>query len=329
MRVCDAIILVNFLYFIKASRLYDELHNKNVCDGFMTLLAGRKPWMEQENCFLSFLKMDQRIRMLSAQMKLMNSSLTVYTSYSYKSPRCNYQYPGIILEAFNASELLYSYGFGDALGKMSNWSLQGHTRTSDIIRLALAHRYKKTYIDMDIIFMKLNSDYYNRNFVSACLWNTDGPTIEITNSAFCLQRNILETLLTEQKIRILSGTHSYHYTELGPMLFLKTILNNQKIFIYSQNSPKFASVNGLVHGVRSYGHYLLHLTTAIRKFYRNAYILNLRTIRSQLSLPPLFIPPSTMVYGSNSRASTQKSTQRRGNRTVRADGEEGAYEFWI
>lgn len=42
-----------------------------------------------------------------------------------------------------------------------------------------------------------------------------------------------------QKLRIADGPNTYHYTELGPSLFHKVLMNKDySVSLYSQNNPK-------------------------------------------------------------------------------------------
>ena len=121
------------------------------------------------------------------------------------------------MKFFNATELLQSYGYNTSvLEIMSHWDLSGYTRVSDIIRLALAHKYLKTYIDIDILFLELsNKTIFMKSFVSACIWRDIEASIEITNSAFCLNRDVLQEMMEFQIHRILTNNSFYFYTELG------------------------------------------------------------------------------------------------------------------
>eukprot|EP01041_Mallomonas_annulata_P006401 gene6401-12943_t len=270
----------------------DDSDSTLICNGFMTLLAGRKPWMESEACEKSTFLTDERIRLLSAEMTIMNSSLTVYTTYPLTSS-CSFQYPNVVMSYFNASELLLSYNFTAAIPRMSRWKVQGYTRVSDILRLALAHRFQKTYIDTDIVFLQLNEGLYMKSFVSACIWRDSGAAIEITNSAFCLERNILKEMMSFQMNRIIFGSDSYMYTELGPSMFHKILLNNHDILLYSQNSPKDPRPLQMVRNTLTYNYALLHLTTSIRKAWNQNFFHYINQIRIRLNLTRLHIPEST------------------------------------
>ena len=307
------VLLTIFTVAIISMSFYSKVVGEaNDCHGFMTVIATRKPWNNDndEDCAETAFAMDERLRILSAEMLFMKTNLTVYTTY-VRYMDCHLNYPGIIVEFFNATELLHSYGFDSpTLHVMSNWSVQGYARTSDVVRLALAHRYRKTYIDPDILFLRLNVTMYSREFVSVCMWANSGPSMELTNSAFCLRRDILMEMLIEQKKRILTGSQIYRYTELGPILFLKTFINNRKVLFYSQNAPKEASVLKVIRSIRTFDHKMLHLTTAIRKAWGDKYVTALHIIRTRLQLPSLHIQQSwnpEMLYQIN-LASKSKSS---------------------
>ena len=147
----------NFIVFIFYSLLVNSLQydSNNTCNNFMVLMAGKSPWIQEESetaLRVSFLKLSDRLRLLSYQMKQMNSNLSIFiTEPLSKLPKDNANYSNIEIRPFNSRELLHEYGFDNKiLNKMKQWKVNSYTRASDIIRILLAHKYKMTYIDTDI-----------------------------------------------------------------------------------------------------------------------------------------------------------------------------------
>lgn len=268
------------------------------CNDFMALLAGKFPWKADivEPCEDSFYLANDQIRVLSSQMKNMNATLTIYTTYS-DSTLCAFSYPNVDLKWFNATELFEYYHFSsELLSIMNSWNYIGYTRASDILRILLAHRYSKTYIDTDIHFLIEQKDLFMKPFVGSAMWNEKEAAIEITNSAFCLSKEILEDMIIFLKKRIEKRNDNYFYTELGPSMFHKTLLNKHPVILQSQNHPEHYSVANITAGIRLYNHSMLHLTGHIRvKATPLTYLQLVQGIRNEASLSPLAIPQSTMA----------------------------------
>ena len=268
----------------------------HTCTGFMTILSGRKPWMEQEKCEYDIDIMDGRIRLLSAHMGWLNSKLTVFTTYPLN---CTFNYSRVEMRWFNASELFEAYNFGEVTNVMSDWTGNIYTRVSDVLRLALSHRFQMTYIDADIVFLSNNASLFQKPFTGACVWYDHGKSLEISNSAFCLPQHVLLHLLSLQKQIILYKSQKsieYRYTELGPMIFSKILLNNYSISYYAQNSPKNPRLLPMIRMIREYDMIMLHITRSIRKVWGGRTWEALGHIRSRLNLPNLTIPKSTNAY---------------------------------
>ena len=113
------------------------------------------------DCTEKFAELDQRINVISAQMKQMNATFTLYTT---GIDSCNFPYTGIEVAVFNTSEILSSYGFEAVSDKMSTWKKTRYTRISDVLRIALAHRFQKSYLDTDMHFLHLRKEIYQRAY---------------------------------------------------------------------------------------------------------------------------------------------------------------------
>lgn len=257
----------------------------STCNNFMVLMAGKLPWKSQDPCSDSFIRLDDRIRLLSYQMVEMNATLTIFSSNPV-SGNCQFHYPNIITEYFDAKELLISYGFSFILTRMNNWKVKSFTRASDILRILLAHKYRKTYIDTDIHFLHMNKHHFETPFVGSAMWADSKCSIEISNSAFCLTNTILESMIEYIKNRIAKGNNKFEYTELGPTMFHRVLMNRFSVPLYTQNHPVQASLDVIAAGIHSYNHSILHLTGHVRKRnFRLTFIELVQAIRMTAHLP--------------------------------------------
>ena len=186
---------------------------KKTCKDFFVVWPG--------DCVEKHSDLDARIRTLSAQMTVMNSTLTFFTT---DLKGCFWeQYDHIKVALFNATKELVAYGFSEVLPVMNKWDKKRFTRLSDILRICLAHRHQMSYLDTDVHFLQLQSEWYESSYVGAQLWSDSKNAIEITNAAFCLPRSILADMLGFQ-IGIIrrkkeGKKQKYFYTELGPSMF--------------------------------------------------------------------------------------------------------------
>ena len=87
-------------------------------------------------------------------MVQMNSTLTFFVT---ASKMCEFPYPRIHVSAFNATELLVASGFEEAFPVMATWKKTRYTRISDILRLCLARKHGKSYLDTDVHFLQLST----------------------------------------------------------------------------------------------------------------------------------------------------------------------------
>lgn len=257
-----------------------------VCQGFFAL------W--PSDCVDRFEELDEKMRTLSAQMVAMNSSLTLFVT---AVKQCEFPYPSIEVQVFNATELLVSMGFSEAFPIMDKWKKTRFTRISDILRIGLAHKHGKSYLDTDVTFLLLQKRYYERAYAGAALWSNLKNAIEITNAAFCLPKAVLGDMISFQKTRVLRGSDAYFYTELGPSMFHNVLMNRHAVVLYSQNHPAQPSLDAIARDVHAYGHLQLHLTGHVRKgniALSFGQIVN--TIRRKCGLPQLaFLPPSAFA----------------------------------
>jgi len=217
--------------------------NMGTCDNFMSVLSTRQPWSStNESCAPIFYELDDQIRILSTQMYTLDSTLTIFTNYPITN-LCTVNYPNIIIKTFDALDLLREYGFKNELKIMRSWGDVGYARTSDILRLLLALKYKKAYVDFDIHFLKTTRSIFMKQFVGAAMWDDKKNAIEITNSAFCLHSDALEDLIKFAKDRIMRNNNTYFYTELGPSMFHKVLMNKHPVTLLSKNHPQHASLD--------------------------------------------------------------------------------------
>lgn len=323
-----------------------------------------------ETCADSYRQMDDYIRVISSQLKIIqlyvavsnqslestnrtkylteNTQLTIYTSYRY-TMGCDYRhrYSNIHIVNFDALEIMKEYGYGvELLDYMTaKWNIFSFSRISDVLRLMLAHKFKQTYIDLDIVFLYntsasnmhisgdiagvasgtgvaidrsvISSDYdseassnrmkfyaqtliesgryvhsspvqlldkLQHYFATAAVWSDTGDAapqqggcgVEYSNCAFCLPQSLLLDMISRQRgiisrkmlaFRDLGeGGDRYYYTELGPALFQKVLMNHPQgnIHIYSHNHPEVSALDSVRAGMVEYGHPFLHLTGRIR-----------------------------------------------------------------
>ena len=142
----------------------------------------------------------------------------------------------------------------------------GYIRSSDIVRLTIAHKYNQIYVDSDVHLLDLTLTSYQIPFVAVNVWQDIENALEISNCAFCLPRNVLTAMMKFQQNRIAYGSDEYFYTELGPSMFHKVIMNQPTaIALYSQNNPKASDLDTVAQSIKFYGHKFLHISTAIRK----------------------------------------------------------------
>jgi len=184
-----------------------------VCKDFFAVWPG--------DCVKSFSYMTERLRVLSAQMAVMNATLTFFTTDT-KGCTAFAQYPHVVVKKFNATEELVSHGFGrEALAAVDRWDKAKFTRISDVLRVCLAHRHRMSYLDTDVHFLHLHKALYEQPYVGAQIYSDNKNAIEITNAAFCLPRPVLSDMVGYQLARILQRGHAqkFFYTELGPSMF--------------------------------------------------------------------------------------------------------------
>jgi hypothetical protein len=110
-----------------------------------------------------------------------------------------------------------------------------------------------------------------------------------SNSAFCLPKNVLEDMISFQINRIEHGSGDIFYTELGPAMFHRVIMNRyNNIYLYSHNSPVNPSINDIVGDIYRYGHRQLHLSGHIRRGNSDlSFALLANEIRTRSGLPLL------------------------------------------
>jgi len=257
-------LLILFLSFLLVHS------NLDVCTDFFTVIAEMEPWKTNGNepCADTFVRMDEHFRILSAQMEEMNSQLTVYTTYKLQGGFCSFNYPNIVMKRVNGTELILSYKEKD-MSKMlhilrHDWELTEYARTSDILRLLKGYKFQQSYIDPDVHLLSLNKSDFMKQYTGACVWDEEICKIEVTNAAFCLTRGAIGDLVGYLYHRIVDGSDSFFYTELGPSMFHKVLFNNHKLLLYSQNHPQHKTVSQIAAGVKEYKHKQLHITSNIR-----------------------------------------------------------------
>lgn len=270
-------------------RASDGNRRKQVCNGFFTF------W--PSDCTAKYTELDDQLRVISAQMSIMKSTFTFFAS---SSKQCNFNYPRISVQEVNETALYLEFRFGRSLSLIKSWKRRDFgvlQRHSDILRLCLAYKYQKSYLDGDVHFLHLDASLYQAVYVGAAMWSDRNNAIEISNCAFCLPRNILREMIIFQINRLYRGSHDFYYTELGPSLFHKVLFNQYSVAFYSHNNPVVYSIKTIVDDIYKFRHRHVHLTHIIRRKNGNATISKLvTTIRQAAGLPALTILPSTWGY---------------------------------
>jgi len=258
-------------------------NHEPVCQGFFAL------WPVSD-CVGEYDDLNEKMRVLSAQMEVMGANLTLFVNDLNK---CVFAYPRISVQLFDMKQILRETGFEPTFEIMDTWTSDSHrfTRLSDILRLGLALKHGMAYMDTDVSYLELKRELYEKAYVGAALWSNEKNAIEITNSAFCLPKRILKDMLAFQRSRILKGGKHLFYTELGPSMFHNVLMNRfNNIYLYSQNHPVEGSLDEIARGIHLYGHKQLHLTGNIRdkKSNRDMKFGELvNTIRRKSGLPEL------------------------------------------
>lgn len=274
-------------------------YNAVYCNGFMTLVAGAS--LHDHDCTSSMVGLRERIKLLSAQMVWMNSSLTIFSAFGNSTRQgCSWNLPGINVVEFNATQLLLEYEFKDLLPEIESWSLEGpktkplkhqYARLSDILRVLLAHKHRYTYLDYDVYYLVSDASKFLKTHVGAGAWSSEKHYLEISNSAFCLPAHVLEDMHSFIRDRIERSRGKYFYTELGPNMFHRVIYNKYPILMYTQNHPRLIEISDIRADVLNNRHEMLHMTGLLRGNQQLRLGLDLTTfifqLRKDLKLPPL------------------------------------------
>jgi hypothetical protein len=222
-------------------------------------------------------------------MVVMNATLHFYTT-DINGCTDFARYGGITVEWFNATDELVRNGFQESLPYIDTWDKAKFTRISDILRLCLAYRHQRSYLDTDVHFLQLQKSLYERPYVGAQMWSDSKNAIELTNAAFCLPRTVLKDMMSYQNRRILQhgDKHKFFYTELGPSMFHHVLMNRHSIPFYSQNHPADPSIQHIARDIINFGHKQLHLTGHVRKGNKGlSFDQLINTIRKETGLPQL------------------------------------------
>ena len=279
-----------------------DASNDTCSGGFFTVLSEKRPWggaVGSDRCVDTIKAVKSRLGILDREMERLGSTLSIYTTFTplkecgiTSSSASNgtvfndgKRHQRIFFEVFSAMEVLKEYGYGPSLENMRKWTITGWARTSDVLRLIIAHKHGRTYIDTDVVFLDTDIRLYTQPFASAAVWADSGSAVEISNSAFCLQKGLLREMMSWQRRRIEHGDPiNYFYTELGPAMFMKVLLRSSyTVRLLSQNNPKEHKREKIAQSIARYAHPFLHLTTAIRKFQGGSYESTVAAVEGALS----------------------------------------------
>ena len=146
----------------------------------------------------------------------MNASVSIFVADSYM---CNFEYPHVRIREYNLTDVLTELNFTAVLPIIRGWTLSNNgalTRVSDILRLALQFKYGMSYFDLDVHLLKPERSLYYTSYVGIAVYSQQKNSLELSNSAFCLPKYILNDLMDNQIHRIRFGKSTFFYTELGP-----------------------------------------------------------------------------------------------------------------
>jgi hypothetical protein len=199
----------------------------------------------------------------SKQMVALNSTLTIYTSWTdqqlsdFEACKPSIHREGILYKQFDPDALLHKYNFtSDQIRWIQNWHMTGHkghvpAQLSDVIRILLARDNRMAYLDLDMFpvppvtsSLSQPADLYLKSpCVAVPIWSEERGALEIQNSGFCFSdrqldylteylKNLIDSKGEEQKYKF--------YTELGPNVFQHslqalTLLDPTK-FLFTTNN---------------------------------------------------------------------------------------------
>lgn len=208
----------------------------------------------------------------SQQMALLNSTLTIFTSWSDHQlktyPECGgptEEIPNIRFQQFDPDLLLQNYNFtAQQIGWIRGWDAHAAakdpknrkrvpTRLADLWRILLARHHQLAYLDLDMFPVppahrvtqgsKAADLYLATPTLAIPVWGDEHGALEVQNSGFCLAPNQLDYLIHKLQTLIESkgDEQTYKmYTELGPNLFQHavqklTMLSPTKLLLTSSN----------------------------------------------------------------------------------------------
>lgn len=228
--------------------------------------AGVGASVHKASCVGPFKELSDRFEVWNEQMAALNTTMSIYSNFRDATEKCQFKgYNNLQMVYFDADELFAQHKLDDAYKIMKQWPGRP-TRVADVMRLLVAKDTSKTYIDMDIVLMDMHKSHYMYPFAGAAIFRDNKNALEITNSAFCLPQPVLKRMIYFVDRRIRLGSSDYFYTELGPSMFHKVLLNQYPtVALYSQNHPAVADLDRLARESLIYAHRTLHLSGHVRK----------------------------------------------------------------
>lgn len=280
----------------------DEPKSAHCCNDFFGTLA---PWAGKggKTCATILTNdMYNRLMVVNSKMQEFDTYYTMYIDYSISQEENALCYDEILrpelgldrikIEDYSAKQLLTKYGFdNDDIGRVK--AINGMQGKSDVMRLVLAAEYGQTYMDTDVIILSDNYEDFKKPFVGMAVWGENSASLEMTNSVFCLPKEVLtKSLDTVKQIMIGHGDRGYFDQELGSSLFQKTVTNHadHPVHIYAVNHPQIDNVPSISESYDTYGFKLMHLTTRIR-LGEVCFIVQVNNIRKALDFEELDLMP--------------------------------------
>lgn len=207
----------------------------------------------------------QVLQRQSQQMAALNSTLTIFTSWSEEKlnlfeAECKpfMELDRIFYQQFDADALLHKHNFtADQMRWIQNWhktaSHKEHVpaRLSDVLRIILARENGMAYLDLDMFPVPPATSnrsqpadlYLESPCVAVPIWAEGNGALEIQNSGFCFTGRQLDHLIGRMKTLIDSKgeTQVYPgYTDMGPTVFLHSL---QSLILLDPTNLLFTTSN--------------------------------------------------------------------------------------
>jgi hypothetical protein len=193
---------------IQNNQLKLEKCNCGTCCNFFSL------WLD--DCVKKYQNLDEKLGLISFQMKEMNSTFTLFTT---SSRRCVFRHPNTVIIVINQTDILLNCGFSSVIDTILSWDKSHSESLYGIFRICISKLYKMSYFNLDVHFLYLNKTIFECTYVSAAIYKDKDKDnldlMKISNSAFCLPTDILNEILEHQLRRIVFNSSVNLQSDLG------------------------------------------------------------------------------------------------------------------